>query len=275
MASSSRVFATARVNAQSSRQFKLCNITPTFKRHSHVGTQPIQIPSGVSCSLASLPGRSEQYLRIQGAQGSREIPIPAGIQPIIKQLNPSSIDNGTPNIPSTSTSTSSPTFHSLTPSSSSVLNFTCNNPELPGLRAKWGLTAALVNNAVRGVHEGHIVKLRLVGVGYRAALEDAAGTSSTSTGNPSVTSAISTHTSKSGKILVMRLGYSRPVRIVVPSQITCTILSPTDIELQGLDKQKLGQFAASIRGWRPPEPYNGKGIFVGGETIRRKELKKK
>jgi large subunit ribosomal protein L6 len=75
--------------------------------------------------------------------------------------------------------------------------------------------------------------------------------------------------------LVMRLGFSHPVIMDIPDGIQLTIPAPQRIILQGIDKQKLTQFAAQIRKWRPPEPYNQKGIFVGDETIKKKEGKKR
>ena len=73
----------------------------------------------------------------------------------------------------------------------------------------------------------------------------------------------------------MRLGYPRPVRLPVPFDMTCEVVTPTELILKGPDKESLGGFAARIRRWRPPEPYNGKGVFVGTEKVRRKEVRKK
>lgn len=119
-----------------------------------------------------------------------------------------------------------------------------------------------------GLSEGFKLDVKLVGVGYRATLEnvssshqqsDAAGASQT-TLTPT---------------LVLRLGYPRPIRLQLPHGVECDIASPTELILRGSDKQVLGHFAAIIRGWRKPEPYNGKGVFVGGEQVRRKEVRKK
>ncbi|KAJ3089781.1 hypothetical protein HK102_005508 [Quaeritorhiza haematococci] len=116
-------------------------------------------------------------------------------------------------------------------------------------RAMWGTTWRLLNNMVEGVTEGFTVPLRLVGVGYRALFED-------------------------GR-LSLKLGYSHPILMDIPKGVEVAIPAPQRIILQGIDLQQVTQFAAKIRTWRPPEPYNQKGIFVGDETIKKKEGKKR
>ncbi|RUS16822.1 50S ribosomal protein L6 [Endogone sp. FLAS-F59071] len=115
--------------------------------------------------------------------------------------------------------------------------------------AMWGTTRALIQNYVTGVSEGFRVPLRISGVGYRAAIEN-------------------------GK-LALKLGYSHPIELDIPPGITVTIPIPTKIMLQGTDLQKVKEFAAQIRKWREPEPYNQKGVFIGDETIKKKDGKKK
>ncbi|CAO3574241.1 unnamed protein product [Mortierella alpina] len=121
-------------------------------------------------------------------------------------------------------------------------------------RAMWGTTRALIANAITGVTEGYTVPVRLVGVGYRATLEDGAN---------------------NRKKLSMKLGYSHQVEIEIPEGVQCSTPLPNKIMLQGNDIQKVKEFAFKIRKWRPPEPYNQKGIFVGDETIAKKTSKKK
>lgn len=116
-------------------------------------------------------------------------------------------------------------------------------------RAMWGTTRALVNNIVTGVAEGFTVNLEINGVGYRAAVE--------------------------GKDLVLSLGFSHPVRYPIPEGITMKCERPTAIAITGADKQRVGQVAAEIRAYRPPEPFKGKGVKYETETILRKEGKKK
>ncbi|KAH9480524.1 50S ribosomal protein L6 [Psilocybe cubensis] len=127
-------------------------------------------------------------------------------------------------------------------------------------RQMWGTTRTLISNAIIGMTEGFTVPIYLVGVGYRVALEeDPRGT--TDGGN--------------GRRLNMKLGYSHSVLVPIPAHIKAEVPSATKIVLSCTDKHLLGLFAAKIRGYRKPEPYKGKGVFVGNETIRIKSVKKK
>jgi large subunit ribosomal protein L6 len=110
-----------------------------------------------------------------------------------------------------------------------------------------GTTRALINNMIEGVTKGFIRQLELVGIGYRAAL-------------------------KEGK-LVLNVGYSHPVEFVLEPGVNIAIGKPTEISVEGIDKQRIGEWAANIRKVRPPEPYLGKGIKYKNEIIRRKEGK--
>ncbi|MEY4932784.1 MAG: hypothetical protein RLZZ403_1104 [Pseudomonadota bacterium] len=112
-----------------------------------------------------------------------------------------------------------------------------------------GSTRAHIANIVNGVSKGYERKLELVGVGYRAAAQ--------------------------GKNLNLTLGFSHPVVYVAPEGITLETPSQTEIIIKGNDRQKVGQVAADIRGFRPPEPYKGKGVRYAGERIELKEAKKK
>lgn len=116
-------------------------------------------------------------------------------------------------------------------------------------RALWGTTRALIQNMVTGVSRGFSVGLEINGVGYRAAVQ--------------------------GDNLNLQLGYSHDVAFPIPSDVTITCERPTVITVGGADRQRVGQVAAEIRTWRPPEPYKGKGIKYATETVRRKEGKKK
>lgn len=116
------------------------------------------------------------------------------------------------------------------------------------LIALTGTVRAILANMVKGVSEGFERKLELVGVGYRAAMQ--------------------------GKDLNLSLGFSHPVVFVAPEGITITTPTQTEILVQGADKQQVGEVAAKIRGYRPPEPYKGKGVKYAGEVIIRKEAKK-
>ncbi len=116
-------------------------------------------------------------------------------------------------------------------------------------RAMWGLSRTLVDNMVVGVTTGFEKSLDLVGVGYRAAMK--------------------------GNALSLQLGFSHDVDIEPPAGVTFAVPKQTEIKISGADKQAVGQIAAVIRKLRPPEPYKGKGVRYTGETVRRKEGKKK
>ena len=116
-------------------------------------------------------------------------------------------------------------------------------------RSIWGTTRANLNNMVKGVSEGFSRKLEINGVGYRAAM--------------------------AGNKLQLNLGFSHPVEMEVPAGLSVTMDGNTKMEITGFDKQLLGQFAAEVRGKRPPEPFKGKGVKYADEYIVRKEGKKK
>ena len=122
------------------------------------------------------------------------------------------------------------------------------SPARPERMAMTGTLRAILANMVKGVSEGFERKLELVGVGYRAATQ--------------------------GKDLNLSLGFSHPVVFTAPEGITITTPSQTEILVTGADKQLVGEVAAKIRGYRPPEPYKGKGVKYSDETIIRKEAKK-
>jgi len=111
-----------------------------------------------------------------------------------------------------------------------------------------GTLRAILANMVQGVSEGFVRKLELVGVGYRASM--------------------------AGSDLNLALGFSHPVLFKAPAGITITTPTQTEILVSGADKQRVGEVAAKIRGFRPPEPYKGKGVKYAGENIIRKEAKK-
>jgi large subunit ribosomal protein L6 len=131
----------------------------------------------------------------------------------------------------------------------SEVTVTARNPEERKSKAMWGTARANIQNMVTGVTKGFEKDLELQGVGYRAAMK--------------------------GRDLELSLGYSHPVIYKAPPGITFTSAKPTEIKISGPDKQAVGQVAAEIRGYRPPEPYKGKGVRKVGEYVRRKEGKKK
>ncbi len=116
-------------------------------------------------------------------------------------------------------------------------------------RQQWGMSRTMVANLVQGVSDGFKKELELTGVGYRAQMQ--------------------------GNTLKLALGYSHDVDFPVPEGVTITCPKQTEIVVEGVDQQLVGQVAANIRDWRVPEPYKGKGIKYKGEFIFRKEGKKK
>ncbi|MCB1400274.1 MAG: 50S ribosomal protein L6 [Rhodobacteraceae bacterium] len=116
-------------------------------------------------------------------------------------------------------------------------------------RQQWGMTRSMLENLAVGVSEGFKKELEIQGVGYRAAMQ--------------------------GNVLKLQLGYSHEVNFEVPAGVTVTAPKQTEIVVEGIDQQVVGQVAANIREWRRPEPYKGKGIRYKGEYVFRKEGKKK
>lgn len=110
-----------------------------------------------------------------------------------------------------------------------------------------GTTTALLNNMIIGVNQGYEIVLEIIGVGYRANLQ--------------------------GTTLNLSLGYSHPIQYIAEDGLTIEVPSQTEIIIKGIDKQRVGEAAANIRGYRPPEPYKGKGIRYKGERVVRKEGK--
>ena len=116
-------------------------------------------------------------------------------------------------------------------------------------RQQWGMSRTQIQNCVKGVTEGFKKELEIVGVGYRAQMQ--------------------------GNVLKLSLGLSHDVNFEVPAGVTVTAPKPTEVVIEGIDQQQVGEVAANIRKWRRPEPYKGKGIHYKGEYVFRKEGKKK
>ena len=114
-------------------------------------------------------------------------------------------------------------------------------------KALHGLSRSLINNMVKGVSEGYVKKLEINGVGFKAAVQ--------------------------GKIVNMSLGYSHPINYEIPEQVKVTVEENTKITIEGPNKQVVGQVAAELRSFYPPEPYKGKGVKYADERIERKEGK--
>lgn len=246
-------------------------LSATSPALSHVGSAPIELPSSVhlvappraSTTAASAPS-TPASARVRGPKGELAVDLAPFVR--LDLVDPPA-DHGP---------------------SSRLVRVAVDDAAVKHQRAVWGLTRALLANAVVGVSEGYTLPLRLVGVGYRAAVEPAP------------------HLGPARYRLNLKLGFAHPVLVDLPPDVAASTPSPTSILLAGIDKQRLGQVAARIRSWRIPEPYNvspsrprplaralalarsrsladslsrrrsqGKGIFVGDEQVRRKEVKKK
>ncbi len=173
--------------------------------------------------------------------GKRAVPMPAGVT--------ASIDNGTLNVKGPK--------GTLSMGMSDLISYKVEDGEIQvnpandskQARSYWGMQRTLVSNLVEGVTDGFTKVLEITGVGYRAKAQ--------------------------GKTLKLELGFSHDVDLVVPEGIDVKTPDQTTVEISGMDKQAVGQFAAEIREFRKPEPYKGKGIKYRGEYIFRKEGKKK
>jgi large subunit ribosomal protein L6 len=180
---------------------------------SRVGKKPLSVPKGVEVTIN---GRD---ISVKGAKGSLSTQIPADIT-ATQATNEGNVEL---------------TFEPK------------GNPRQ--LSAAWGTARALVNNMIVGVTTGYSISLKLIGVGYRAAVQ--------------------------GQQLNMTLGYSHPVEVKIPAGITVEVKDQTEVTVSGTDKQKVGEFAANLRSRRAPEPFKGKGVRYTGEFIAMKEGKKK
>ncbi|WP_137679560.1 50S ribosomal protein L6 [Aurantiacibacter suaedae] len=173
--------------------------------------------------------------------GKRSVAIPSGVTATIE--NGSLIVKGPKG--------------TLSMSTSDLITYTIEDGEISvkpannskPARSHWGMQRTLVSNLVEGVTDGFSKVLEIAGVGYRANMQ--------------------------GKTLKLQLGFSHDVDLDVPEGIEVKTPDQTTVEISGIDKQKVGQFAAEIREWRKPEPYKGKGVKYRGEYIFRKEGKKK
>jgi len=173
--------------------------------------------------------------------GKKAVPVPAGVT--------ASIDNGTLSVKGPK--------GTLTMGMSDLIDYKIEDGQIAvnpandskQARAFWGMQRTLVSNLIEGVTEGFSKTLEITGVGYRAKAQ--------------------------GKTLKLELGFSHDVDLTVPEGVDVKTPDQTTVEISGMDKQAVGQFAAEIREFRKPEPYKGKGIKYRGEYIFRKEGKKK
>ncbi|KIX05763.1 uncharacterized protein Z518_03735 [Rhinocladiella mackenziei CBS 650.93] len=225
------------VPAVSQRWTSRNNSTVAHVQQSRIGRSPINIPPEVSLRFYDLPKGSTRSrkpdtpssaLEVTGPLGQMTVPLP-------------------------------PYLKAEYDEDARKINVSVNDATEKHQRAMWGTMRALLQNSVSGVSEGHVCILRMVGVGYRATVED---------------SAVTKQPEYPGqKFVNLKLGYSHPIEMGVPKGVKASVPLPTRILLEGCDKQTIKHFAAELRKWRKPEPYKGKGIFVNDETIRLKAKK--
>ncbi|KAI1178361.1 54S ribosomal protein L6 [Nemania sp. FL0916] len=216
--------------APSRRQF-----SSTRSASSKLGRTPISIPPGVDITIGELVAKKDPttYLRIpkrtitvSGPLGKLDLVIPHFI-----------------------------TVHKDEAARKAVL--TVEDRDLKQQKEMWGTTWAYLTRYIMGVSEGHTAILRLVGVGYRASIEE----------RPKKAQY------PGQKFVCLKLGFTHPVEEPVPLGMKASTPQPTRILLEGIDREQVMSFAAEIRKWRRPEPYKGKGIFVNDETIKLKQKK--
>lgn len=176
---------------------------------SRIANNPVQLPSGVEVNLAG------SDISVKGSKGALSLAKHTLVEVTQEE---------------------------------STLRFASTAKDKKGM-AMAGTYRAIVSNMVKGVSEGFVKELQLIGVGYRAQAQ--------------------------GKKLNLTLGFSHPVEYEIPDGIEIETPAPTQVLVKGVDKQLVGQVAAEIRGYRPPEPYKGKGVRYVDEYVKRKEAKKK
>ncbi|CAD6890283.1 unnamed protein product [Tilletia controversa] len=312
---------------------------------SHIGSMPLSLPASTSLKLLPFPPHpnplrplptalaQSRTALVTGTRGSVVVPVPSFCSLTIEgepsALSPEPLGAALSSIlpagaSKTTAAAAAAKGQDGEEASPAKMRLQVENSGLKVQRAQWGLTRALLANALHGVTEGHSVVLRLVGVGYRASVETdpfpapdgiqqalnkaTSSSSSTSAAGAGSDAGVETVTlpgsnwfsrdqvelyrrlveaektkqeqqgneaMRTPQRLNLRLGYSHPIVMPVPRGIECATPAPNRIVLRGNDKATVGLFASQIRRWRKPEPYKGKGIFVGDETIRLKTAKNK
>jgi len=202
---------------------------------SRIGKLAISVPAGVTVSV------SGQTIKAKGPKGELSLDLPEVITPKLEGSELSVTPRADLMKAANEVIEAAKAKGKRPPTLAEALD--------PNARTQWGTARARASNLVDGVTKGYSKTLELVGVGYRAQMQ--------------------------GTDLKLALGYSHDVIFKAPKGITIASAKPTEIVITGADKQAVGQAAAEIKKFRPPEPYKGKGIRLQGEYVRRKEGKKK
>ncbi|KAJ2894857.1 hypothetical protein MKZ38_007175 [Zalerion maritima] len=207
----------------------------TPKAPSKLGRVPVSIPPGVEVNLGAPRVKPDPTTYLQIARSTATVKGPLGtVELEIPEYVNADYD-----------------------AEGKKVAFTIKNKNVKQQKAMWGTTWAYFKNAVTGVSEGHTAILRLVGVGFRATVENRKNKEEY----------------EDQKFVCLKLGFTHPVELGVPKGVTASVPQPTRILLEGCNREEVMQFAAKIRWWRRPEPYKGKGIFVNDETIKLKQKK--
>jgi large subunit ribosomal protein L6 len=238
---------------------------------SHIGKRPIPIPENIVLNVKPCSDRGAQYDRTMTITGPKDgVSLTLPLHPFIRlesshpEGDPNKITSVGAEIPSSSIAAPLKKKRVATVEGEEkdlVLNVGISDPNNEFQKAMWGTTRSLIANMVTGVTEMFKVHINFVGVGYRASIETAP--------QPDPI------TGEKAKAISLKVGYSHPILIPIPKDINVSNPNPTTLVLTCPDNQKVKSFAMIIRKWRKPEPYNLKGIFVDGETIKKKEGKKK
>ncbi|POW23052.1 hypothetical protein PSHT_00543 [Puccinia striiformis] len=277
----SHLIATSAIPSARSVRLTVRQFSVTSSRASHIGSKPIEIPSEVTLSFSypvrprtstsSIPHGYPQ-VSVRGKLGKLDLDVLPFVtftfeSPTTSRILGADLEPTPLTSPGKFVVEAPAAVPQDVISGPGILKVTVEDGAVKKQRGIWGLSRALMANAVLGVTEAFTSSLELVGVGYRASLEDI----------PPEPNAPDDSSPKRQR-LNLRVGYSHPVLINLPDSdtfLSCEVPSPNRILLKGIDKQELGLLGAGIRKWRPPEPYNGKGIYLNQEVIKRKEVKKK
>ncbi|KAL7932701.1 ribosomal protein L6, alpha-beta domain-containing protein [Trichoderma chlorosporum] len=207
----------------------------THARGSKLGRTPLSIPPGVEVVVGE----------------PRALRAATSYKPVVKKTITVKGPLGTLNL-------DVPEFVDLVQSAEDkTATLSVRDPNAKEQKEMWGTSWSYLSNHITGVSEGHTAILRLVGVGYRASVEQR-GAKEEFPGQ---------------KFLCLKLGFTHPVEVGIPAGVTVTTPSLTRILLEGPDREVLMSFAGKVRKWRPPEPYKGKGVFINDQTIKLKQKK--
>ncbi|KAH6900702.1 mitochondrial 54S ribosomal protein YmL16 [Thelonectria olida] len=207
----------------------------TSKRPSKLGRTPLSIPPGVELMIGEPKATKDmtsykkvykKTISVKGPLGLLDLEVPDFVEVKHDQENAMAI-------------------------------LSVQDSDIKQQKEMWGTSWAYLKNYIMGVSEGHTAILRLVGVGYRASVEER-GAKEEFPGQ---------------RFLCLKLGFTHPVEEGIPKGVTVTTPSPTRILIEGIDREVIMSFAGRVRKWRPPEPYKGKGVFINDQTIKLKQKK--